>query len=444
MTTSRPPRARSLQILKWVTAIIPALAIYMAETIRHDWIEPYIPANVYGNLAIGVLAFCCTFAFSTAIFRIIDGMQAELVRRNAELAAVNEFATEAVLMLDSEAIAGRTRALIEALYPSATVTVALDEPLTAGDVAGASGRGLQPLPGRASTPFPARAGQRLSATLQTHRGAIGSIAIDRPEREFETAETRLLQLVADTSAMAIENALLLKELRSTAIADERHWLAREMHDGLGQLLASMLVQIDIVEALASDRQNERAIAALGGLRATAEQANAEIRAEIASLRLLAELDRDFFERLETFVGDFEDQTGIVTDLVVDRDRGATLPPEVGLQLIRIIQESLANVRKHAGASLATVRLTVRPDAVRLDVEDDGGGFDPAEPAGATARHFGLKTMSERAASLGGELRVESTIHRGTRLSALIPLQRSGAFAHAGPAAHDRGRPRAVS
>jgi len=431
VTTPNLLPGRRLQILKWITAIVPALAIYLAETIRHDWIEPYIPANIYGNVAVGLVAFCCTFAFSTVIFRVIDGMQAELVRRNAELAAVNEFATEAVLMLDSAAIVERTRGLIEALYPAATVIVSLDERRPAGD--------------DAATRPPVREGHRLRAALQTHRGPIGSIAIDRQGREFELAEQRLLRLVADTSAMAIENALLLKELRSAAIADERHWLAREMHDGLGQLLASMLVQIDIVEALASDRQGERAIAALGGLRTTAERANAEIRAEIASLRLLADLDRDFFERLETFVGDFEDQTGIATDLVVDRDPGVPLSPEAGLQLIRIIQESLANIRKHAGASRVTVRLAVGPDEVRLDVEDDGRGFDTLAPAGdGASRHFGLKTMRERAESLGGELRVESTIDGGTRLAALIPLQRSGALEHAGTAAHDRGRSRAVS
>lgn len=437
MTTPYLRQPRRLSILKWVTAIIPALAIYLAETIRHDWIEPYIPANVYGNIAIGIIALCCTLAFSTAIFRIIDNMQTELVRRNTDLAAVNEFATEAVLMLDDSAIVRRTRTLVEALYPSATVTV------SAGD--GSIADHHIPTPADMTAGHADRETHHLAAVLQSHRGPLGSIAIDRAEREFDSSEQRLLQLVADTSSMAIENALLLRELRSAAIADERHWLAREMHDGLGQLLASMLVQIDIVEALASDRQPASAIAALGGLRHTAERANSEIRAEIASLRLLADLDRDFFERLDTFVGDFEDQTGIVADLVINRDPEAVLSPEVGLQLIRIIQESLSNIRKHAAATLVTIRMDVQPDNVQLDVEDNGQGFDTLAPAeGRSARHFGLKTMRERAESLGGELRIASTINGGTRLSALIPLQQSGGLAYAGIAAHDCGRSRAVS
>lgn len=430
MVASQRSRARYLNHLKWISAIIPALAIYMAETIRHDWIEPYLPANVVGNVVVGLIAFCCSLAFSTVIFRIIDTMQSELLRRNAELAAVNEYATEAVSMLDVPGIVQRTHALLAALFPSAIVAVSLDGPPPAAGAA-------------ASTPQPGA--HRAWVALQSYGGAIGSITVVQPDRELDISEQRLLRLVADTSAMAIENALLLNELRSTAIADERHWLAREMHDGLGQLLASMLVQIDIVEALTSDQQRGHALAELGALRETAERANAEIRAEIASLRLLADLDRDFFERLDTFVGDFEDQTGIATDLVVEREPDAELSPEVGLQLIRIIQESLSNVRKHSGATLVVVRLSVGADEVSLAVEDNGRGFDTAAAAGGIpSPRFGLMTMRERAESLGGELQVESTIEGGTRLRARIPPHQNGALAHVRAAAHDRGRPRALS
>ncbi|HMM41225.1 MAG TPA: sensor histidine kinase [Thermomicrobiales bacterium] len=436
-------RARHLNRLKWIGAIIPAVAIYLAETIRHDWIEPYLPANVVGNLVVGAIAFSCSFAFSAFIFQIIDRMQAELLRRNAELAAVNEYATEAVSMHDVPSIVRRTRALLAALFPSAVVTISLLGPHVAADERDAPDRN-QPASPEAS-PRPETSGHRFEASLQSHRGFIGSITIVQPDRGLDTAEQRLLCLVADTSTMAIENALLLGELRSIAIADERHWLAREMHDGLGQLLASMLVQIDIIEALTRDQQHSRTLDALGALRDTAERANAEIRAEIASLRLLADLDRDFFERLDTFVGDFEDQTGIATDLVVDRAPGASLSPEVGLQLIRIIQESLANIRKHSGATLVIVRLAVGEEAVSLEIHDNGRGFDALAPAnGATTPRFGLMTMRERAESLDGELQIESARDAGTRLRARIPRQRNGALAYVTAAGHDRGRSRAVS
>jgi signal transduction histidine kinase len=422
-------RVRHLNYLKWVGAIIPALAIYLSETIRHDWIEPYLPANIVGNIAVGVIAFCCSFAFSAFIFRIIDSMQAELLRRNAELAAVNEYATGAVSMLDVSGIVQRTRALLASLFPSAIVTISL--------------HGQHPA-GGAPAPAPRPDSHQIQAALQSHRGTIGSITIVQPERELDVSEQRLLHLVADTSTMAIENALLLKELRSAAIADERHWLAREMHDGLGQLLASILVQIDIVEALTNDDERNHSLIALGALRDTAERANAEIRAEIASLRLLSDLDRDFFERLRTFVGDFEDQTGIATDLVVEHDPDTPLSPEAGLQLIRIIQESLSNIRKHSEATLVVIRLSAGEDDVSLEVEDNGRGFDTASVANdVVSRHFGLMTMRERAASLGGELHIESVIDGGTRLSALIPLHQNGALTNVGPAANDRGRPRAI-
>lgn len=443
VVASHHVRSRHLNQLKWIGAIIPAVAIYLAETIRHDWIEPYLPANIIGNLVVGAIAFSCSFAFSAFIFRIIDRMQAELLRRNAELAAVNEYATEAVSMHDVPSIVQRTRALLAALFPSAVVTISLHRPHVAADERDAPDQSQPVTPAAASRPEMGI--HHFEALLQSHRGLIGSITIVQPDRDLDVAEQRLLCLVADTSTMAIENTLLLRELRSVAIADERHWLAREMHDGLGQLLASMLVQIDIVEALTRDQQRARALDELGALRDTAERANAEIRAEIASLRLLAELDRDFFERLDTFVGDFEDQTGIATNLVVDRAPGASLSPEVGLQLIRIIQESLANIRKHSGATLVIVRLAVGEEEVSLDIQDNGRGFDTLALAnGATPPRFGLMTMRERAESLGGELQVESAPDAGTRLRARIPRQRNGALADVASAGHDRRRSRAVS
>jgi two-component system nitrate/nitrite sensor histidine kinase NarX len=124
--------------------------------------------------------------------------------------------------------------------------------------------------------------------------------------------------------------------------------------------------------------------------------------------------------LAEYVEDFEDRTGIETDFQVGEtvDRLA-LAPEAELQLLRIVQESLTNVRKHAGARHAWVTLRCSPDQVELTIADDGRGFDPRLPHGR--QHVGLAGMRERAYSLGGALTLATSPGQGTRLTISAPI-----------------------
>ena len=93
-----------------------------------------------------------------------------------------------------------------------------------------------------------------------------------------------------------------------------------------------------------------------------------------------------------------------------------------VQVIRIVQEALANVRKHAGATQAWVRLSCHEAYVQAAIEDDGRGFDPALLKGNGRTHIGLQSMQERAASVGGGLHVDATPGRGTRVTAWLPIE----------------------
>lgn len=426
-----------LMVLKWITAIVPATAIYMAETIRHSWIEPLLPAYLAGNIAVGIIAFGSTFIFAEIVFRIIEGTQAELLRRNAELEAVNAVATETGGLLEVDLIVQRAQSILQSFFAADDVIVTL----FSADPD--DGRDTVPFPPYWATETPSGGagpaeGDSIVIPLQSHVGVVGSLSIQRASRDFDAAERRLLHLVSDTMSMAIKNALLLKQVRQAAVSEERNWLAREMHDGVAQLLASMLMQIDIVDAMVRDGQAERARHELEGLRTTAEDANAEVRAEIAGLRLLTNLDDDFLDRLQAYVDDFESQTGIVATFSVEGVRPGRLEPALGLQLVRILQEGLTNVRKHSGATKATVTLAVDAQNVSLCIEDDGRGFVAEHVSGANVRRrFGLLTMHERAESLGGQFNVQSGSESGTRLSVLIPLPQDGVTKHVSTALTDR-------
>jgi two-component system nitrate/nitrite sensor histidine kinase NarX len=127
---------------------------------------------------------------------------------------------------------------------------------------------------------------------------------------------------------------------------------------------------------------------------------------------------------------FTEQTGLAACLDVDAAAEAAcgtgaLPPTVGVQLLRIVQEALTNVRKHAGEpSRVVLRLRAEDGLLRLTVADDGAGFDPWIPPTPTKsgdEHYGLRVMRQRAERVGGRLDVRSAPGRGTRVEVSVPL-----------------------
>jgi signal transduction histidine kinase len=125
--------------------------------------------------------------------------------------------------------------------------------------------------------------------------------------------------------------------------------------------------------------------------------------------------------LRQYAEEFEVQTGIVTRVEGQSEDVSRLSPLAEAQLVRIVQEALANVRKHARAEQALVRLGARDGCLCVMVSDDGQGFDLR----AVGRgHFGLQTMRERAESVGGGLTVTSAHGAGTRVDLRLPFVQS--------------------
>jgi len=126
--------------------------------------------------------------------------------------------------------------------------------------------------------------------------------------------------------------------------------------------------------------------------------------------------------LTEYLHEFSQQTGLQIHLEAsDGDAAIRFPPEVEVQLIRIIQEALHNVWKHARSRTAWVRLRREGEEALVTVEDDGTGFDPAAPPGDGRRHFGLATMRERAEAVRGALAICSAAGSGTQVVVRLPL-----------------------
>jgi signal transduction histidine kinase len=195
---------------------------------------------------------------------------------------------------------------------------------------------------------------------------------------------------------------------------ERQRLAGDIHDTIAQGFTSIVMLIQAAEAQI-DADPSGARRHLGLAAETARENLAEARALVAALAP-AQLDGGKLDdALRRLAGQMATQTGVSADFAV-----AGLPRPLGMgaevMLLRVCQEALANVRKHASAHRATVRLSYGQASVRLEVADDGAGFDPAAVNGG----YGLRGMRSRVGEAGGRLDVRSAPGRGTSVSIEVP------------------------
>ncbi len=209
-------------------------------------------------------------------------------------------------------------------------------------------------------------------------------------------------------------------LTMNAVLQERERLSRELHDGVAQLVAHLLVRLDTIEELVRADRSQEAEVEIERLRGVADEIYEDIGESIAGLRTNI-TERGFVGALRDYVDQFEERHGIPTRLRADAEADI-LPPLVALQLFRLIQEALTNVRKHAAAPEATVTLVSEgPEHLTVVIADDGRGFTTGTKRNGTARPLGLTSMRERVETFGGTFRVESQPGSGTRVTATIPI-----------------------
>jgi signal transduction histidine kinase len=217
---------------------------------------------------------------------------------------------------------------------------------------------------------------------------------------------------------------LSREVERLAVLEERDRLAREIHDGVAQVLASMLVRLDTIEGLAARGRVEELAREVTELRRASGEAYADVREAIADLRTRPEPGPvGLRHALAVYVSQFGDRAGLVATFDAEAPTGspAELRPAAEVQLLRIVQEALANVRKHAQAARVVVRFWFEANAWHVSIEDDGVGFDSSTASSPPrGSQLGLQIMRERAESLGGQVEVSSRPGQGTCVHAQVP------------------------
>jgi two-component system, NarL family, sensor histidine kinase DegS len=211
-------------------------------------------------------------------------------------------------------------------------------------------------------------------------------------------------------------------LTMNAVMQERERLSRELHDGVAQLVAHLLLRLDTIKELVQAHRPQEAEAELERLHGVANEIYQDIGESITGLRTNL-TERGLVRALQDYVDQFEERHRIPTSLRTD-EAADQLSPLAALQVFRLIQEALTNIRKHAAAGEATVTLTSHgPDQLKIVVADDGQGFTPGRQRNSKARPLGLTSMRERVEALGGTFQVNSQPGSGTQVTATIPIPR---------------------
>jgi signal transduction histidine kinase len=266
----------------------------------------------------------------------------------------------------------------------------------------------------------------LAVPVVAHGNMLGNLYLAEKldELEFDIDDEETLGRFATVAALAIENARLHRSVQALAVTEERERIAREMHDSLAQVLGYVNTKAQATASLLESGQTDRAIAQLGQLAEAARASYADVREGILGLRTSLGEGHSFVESLERYLEQWQAQSGVTARLetVPDAEFSPRLSPIAEVQLLRIIQEALSNVRKHAEATRALVHLEIQDRSLKATIEDDGIGFDPESLGRASLPRFGLSTMRERAEAVRGALTITPVAPRGTRVAVSIPIE----------------------
>jgi two-component system nitrate/nitrite sensor histidine kinase NarX len=225
-------------------------------------------------------------------------------------------------------------------------------------------------------------------------------------------ERALLESIADNIAIALDKARLDEQTKRMELSQERLFLSQEIHDSLAQTIYSLKLQVTVLGDMLKKGDRSDASDKVTGLQSNITQANQELRELMCNFRV--PLDPKGIEvSLKNLVNRFKAEEGIATYLQVKGK--LKIPPEVEMQIMRITQEALSNVRKHAQARNVRILLSAKPHC-QLLIEDDGIGFKKDKnESEIMGNNIGMNIMKERADRIGASIEIESEADEGTRI-----------------------------
>ena len=434
--------------VRWLVVIVPALIVGVIELLSDEFLDEALPFPLDTLLVVGA-TLALAGIFATLAFRRIDALTGALRKRNEELEAR---ATSArALHRVSVAIASLTdvERVLDAIVTHARELLGVDAVVLL--LAGPDGRlvrraasavpgaltSMPPGPGADVTDLPeatdadqilrfvapASAVARVAAPLQRGGATIGLLAVGASGvRGFDADALETLSSLANQATIALENARLETRLRELAVVGERERIARELHDGLSQVLGYVNTKSQAVDGFLAAGRIDDARIQLGELSAAARSVYVDVRETILGLRSPIGPDAGLVAAIRAHAAGFAESAKLaITVQAAPEVERARLDPEVETQAFRIVAEALTNVRKHAGARRVTVDLRAAEGRLRVTVRDDGHGFSLAGPRDGRP-HYGLRSMAERATGVGGSVEWTNAPDRGAIVRLEVPFR----------------------
>ena len=249
----------------------------------------------------------------------------------------------------------------------------------------------------------------VSIPVRLHERLMGEVdLLYHAQIRLSGAERSLLEALAAHLAGAMENLRLNALEREAAVAQERTFIARELHDSIAQSLAFLKIQVQLMRDALDAGDSPRAARVLAEIDAGVRESYGDVRELLVHFRTRSQ-GEDIEPALHTTLRKFEHQSGLKASMQV-QGQGMPLSPDLQIQVLHIVQEALSNVRKHAHATRVWLDVVQQPQW-RFEVRDDGVGFAP-EHAGSDETHVGLRIMAERAERIGAQLEVIATRRHG--------------------------------
>ncbi|MDH5387491.1 MAG: histidine kinase [Gammaproteobacteria bacterium] len=268
----------------------------------------------------------------------------------------------------------------------------------------------------ASTLINDKTSELISIPVRHHGHTLGVLNVFIPDDQFHLDDETALMLLASGQhfGLAIEKHRLENAAKQKLIQEERNMIANELHDSLAQTLASLRFQVRILDQTLQPTSDYMAIMSLEQVEHGLDEAYTDLRELIAHCRVPIE-QQGLLPSIERVVSKFREETGIHI-LLQCECQDPDVPANMEMNIYRIVQEALTNIKKHANAHIVRVLLSCNDKGqFRILVENDGEGFDKKAIKSKEGQHLGLTIMQERARHLGGQLRIESEPEEGTRI-----------------------------
>jgi two-component system nitrate/nitrite sensor histidine kinase NarX len=321
---------------------------------------------------------------------------------------------------------GGQRHLMLAAHGLPAAMVDAEQCIYSGDChcgAAVVGATLNVIPIRELSPAPmthcTKAGFETLVTIpvRLHEHVMGEVDLFFHARTSPTpSERSLLEALTSHLASGMENLRLNSLEKEAAVSQERHLLARELHDSIAQSLAFLKIQVQLMRDAIKTCDAPEVAKILEEIDAGVKESYGDVRELLLHFRTRTNTE-DIEPALATTLQKFALQSGVKTALTM-QGQGLPLAPDVQIQVLHIVQEALSNVRKHARASQAWLDVQQQP-TWRFEVRDDGIGFNP-ETDQIDETHVGMRIMTERAQRVGASIEVISTPSRGSPVILTLP------------------------